>query len=217
MTRQNITVVITILILVLCGLSIWRTLRPIPDTFETNSFVGSGQGLADETAKAVQDRGEVVAVITTTHEEKGSSLSFVWNAFRDELKKHPGIKLTVQMLPPDQGEGVPGCSSVAFKEVLEQHTQAAAIVFFMSLPDWRWLQMKVAVPQVSSKIIVLADAPPFPKSHYAGYFTSGVLSALIIQRRGSNPNHVAKPKTPREWFANEYEVFTPQNYEALPE
>ncbi|MCG3147366.1 MAG: hypothetical protein PCFJNLEI_00805 [Verrucomicrobiae bacterium] len=217
MTRQNITVVITILIVVLCGLSIWRTLRPISDKFETNSFVGSGQGLADTTAQAVQNRGEVVAVITTAHQEQGSSLSFVWDAFRAEFKKHAGITLTIQMLPPDQGEGVPGCSSVAFKEILEQHSQASAIVFFMSLPDWRWLQTKVVVPHISAKVIVLAEAPPFPKSHYTGYFTSGILSGLITQRRGGAPNHVPKPKTPREWFHNEYQIFTPQNYESLPE
>ena len=78
--------------------------------------------------------------------------------------------------------------------------------------------MKVSIPEaVTAKILVLGDAPVSPKNHYEGYFSRRLVSVLITRRRENGSDQIAKPKTPREKFHNEYQVFTAQNFESLPQ
>ena len=85
-----------------------------PDQFDPAPFVGVGQVLAEEATQAVHDQGRLVAVLTAAHQERGSSPNLEWEAFRTELKKHPAVILeATEVIPPDTGEVVNGCSSVA--------------------------------------------------------------------------------------------------------
>jgi hypothetical protein len=54
------------------------------------------------------------------------------------------------------------------------------------------------------------------KSHYAGYFSRGILSVLIAKKEGdSSAASTAKPTSSREWFNQSYQVYTPENYDLL--
>ena len=219
MNRKIIAVIASLVILV-AGVCLWRTLRPSAgNQFDGGIPVGVGQVLAEETAKAVQDHGRVVAVIGKAAQESFGVAPTEWATFRTELKKHPGVIIDATEVDPPDTDGMPGCSAAAFNDILERHSQADAIIFFMALPSWHFFSTKVALPPPpTAKIIVMGGLmTSTPKIYYTGYFTSKLLSVLLIGRVAAAPDQIAEPKTPREKFHNGYLVITPANYESLPE
>jgi hypothetical protein len=105
---------------------------------------------------------------------------------------------------------------------LERHAQAAAIVFFISLPQWPG--DSVIPPHLSAKIIAVDQqnvgmAGESMRRRYSGYFSSGIMSALILPKFRSVPASTSpmNPQTPREWFDQFYSVYTEQNADRLPE
>ena len=95
-------------------------------------FIGFGQALADQTAQAVQDHGQIVAVINAPHQVPGEPLHAVWEGFQNELKQHPGVTLAITEVLSDDGTGIPpgaGCSRDQLKQIIENHAGASAIVF----------------------------------------------------------------------------------------
>lgn len=217
--QTKTTVVIASVVLLGAAVAIWQTFRA--PAINQQPFLGVGQVLAEQTAKLLQDRGRVVAVITADHQQPGNPLHTQWEAFQGELKKHSGITMaateTIVPDPNDPQADTAACSLAAFASVLERHAQADAIVFFVGLPGWHWLEERNLVPRsIGSKIIVLGSTSIGAKQHYEPYFLKEIVSVLVI-RWASSPSSTAKPRTPREWFDQEYQILTPQNYQSLPE
>src|SRR5262249_7109515 len=105
--------------------------------------------------------------------------------------------------------------------ILERHAKVDAIVFFMPLPPWNVFKMQVTLPSPPAAKVIVMGGSGFstfmPKNHYSGYFTNQLLSVLIVGRIQSAPDQIAEPKTPRERFHNQYQIFTPENSESLPD
>jgi len=203
--------------------ALWFEFRPATQSVDRTPIVGKmtgmGDVLAEETVKAVHGKGRIVVVTPQDPAIAGRWPDDRWETFQRELKKHTAINIiATEIVPADGADGPPpGCSRAAFQTLLERHAQADAIVFFMNLPDWE--RVETTIPQLAKlKIIVVDDhrrGPP--KRNYAGYFVNGILAALIGERTANEDQPASQPKTPREWFDKFYQVYTPQNYESLPE
>ncbi len=218
-SHRKPVVVLVVLVLLIAGYFIWRTFRA-PDTkFNQPLFVGSGQVVAEETVKAVNDRGRVVAVIGADQLQEDAPQHTQWQTFRKELQKHSAITLaateTIAYDPADPQSDMTACPISSFQSILGKHKDVDAIVFFVGLPAWHWVEEKNALPPgVTAKVIILANLSGSTKPHYEEYLKKGVISSLIIRCGGTRP--VPNPKSAREWFDSEYQIFTPQNYESLP-
>ena len=198
---------------------LWRYYHPsgvkVSRTEVINVQTGFGQVLAEETAKAVQDRGHIVVVTTDPPERFKSRANSHWHAFATELEKHNAIQITAtEGVTFEMDSGQLYCPRGAFKDIWERHKDADALVFFVDLPEW------AAVAEVVSqsgkpKLIAADNAGVLTKVHYGGYFTSGILAALIGKPAQLVPP--SQPKTAREWFDKFYQVYTPQNSDMLPE
>ena len=140
-----------------------------------------------------------------------------WNVFRNELKKYSNIQIAaIEIVKPEPEMGFLGCSAAAFLQILSRHTDAAAIVFLTDLPEW--LTVNEGIPRpFPTKILATDTMGKLTQRHYAGYFNSGSLAALIGANLAPIGVPAARPKTAREWFDQHYQVYTPQNFDALPE
>ncbi|MCG3148975.1 MAG: hypothetical protein PCFJNLEI_02427 [Verrucomicrobiae bacterium] len=206
-----------LLVILGAGVHLVRNLWPVADKFDPTTALAIGQILAEETTAAIQNKGRVVAVISELHQAPTGAAHVEWKMFREELKKHPAIELVATEIP-ENTDGIPECSSGPFKEILERHAQVDAIVFLLPLPPWSWLETRGAIPaSPAAQVIALGGAPFSAKQHFTGYFTHRVLSVLLCQRRERGSDQIVNPQTPREHLHNEYQIFTPQNYEMLPE
>ena len=202
-------VMIAVPVLLAALVSLWFTLGSSPPPVPRNYFTSLGQVLAQETVAAAGDRGQIVAVIAADHKQSGTPLNAQWQAFTGELKKHAAIQLA-------EPEVATLDSHLPLVEIIDRHPQASTLVFFMDPPDlrdWNAMANRATVPK-----IVAVGNPDLPaKGHYAQAFNKGILAALIFPRPTAAGAPAQPPKTSREWFDQYYQVYTPQNFETLPE
>ena len=202
-------VIIAGTVLLVALVSLWFMFRsPIPPVNRA-IFTSLGQVLAQETATAIHDRGQIVAVIADGYETSGTVLQPQWKAFTSELKKHSSISLA-------KPEIVPPGNHLPLGEILDRHTQAGAIVFYVDPPtsvDLDAVASRSALP----KLIAIGNPDLPAKNYYGHYLNSGMLAALIIPRSIPSAAPAAEPKTPREWFDRYYQLYAPQNFDTLPE
>ena len=216
---------IVIIASVICGIAlvaIWLQLRPVPVQIDRAPLIGAAAGagavLAEETIQAVHDQGRIVLVTDYDHNHSDRGQDFRWETFQAEIKKHSGITIAaIEIVEPDPNEPmISACPSAAFKAIVEHHTDSAAIIFFIDLPEWAKVAALIPRP-VGPKIIAVDNVAVPTMARYSGYFSSGILTALIAAQPSPASAPAAQPKTPREWFDKYYQVYTPQNYESLPE
>ena len=207
---QPKTIAIVASVVLLAALvSLRFTLRPSMPKVNPSILTSLGQVLAQETASAVHDRGQVVAVVADAYDQFGTVLRDQWKAFADELKKHPSVSLAAPEIRQ------PG-SHTPLGEVLDRHPQASAVVFFVDAPDALELEA-VAIRPSLPKIVAVGNPDVPAKNYYGNFLTSGLLAALIIPRSISDVTQSTELKTPREWVDRYYQVYTPQNFDILPE
>lgn len=182
--------------------------KDIP-TVDHRIYTSLGYALAQETATATHDRGQVVAIIP----DAGTSPSRIWReqwqAFTEELNKHPQISLATRVV------GLEG-SRVLLQQIVDQNPQVAGIVFLAGPLEFDDIQA-LSSRQPAPKLILLGNSDAPPKAYYTRFFATGVLAALILPRPFSDLGQQANPATLREWFEKYYRLYTPQNSESLPE
>ena len=202
-------------VLIVALVVIWSQTKSATLTLNHTLFGGIGQVTAMETATAIHNHGHVLAVIDWSCTISGGSHFDVWQAFQRELKKHSEITLLGPVISEiEHGDGSPGCSSSAFKNLLEQNADVDAVVFFVSLPYWNRLQQTQRIPQRLPPQVIVVDTG-LPLGHYADYFANGYVSVLIGARRDAVPTTPGRPRTERECFDQYFQVFTPANFELL--
>ena len=174
--------------------------------------------MAEETSTAVHGRGRIVVVTDYDHRRGDRGRDYRWEAFQDEIKKHTAITIeAVEIVESDPTEPlISGCPSGAFKAIVERHAGVAAIIFFIDLPEWTKVAALIARP-VGPKIIAVDNVGVPTQARYVGYFSSGILSALLAVQPALGGTAATQPQSPREWFDQHYRVYTPQNYESLLE
>jgi hypothetical protein len=214
--------VICILVLAVALFSIWTRFRPYqpqvnrPLIFGVN--VGIGEVLAQETVKAVHDRGHIVPVLNYDPDSRDRPPDYRWDSFCAEMKKHSAIHLEPAEViehDPHEDQAI-GCPTVAFEGLLQRHPDADAFVFFIDLPLWG--RVSSSIPTSATVKLIAVDTMGVPnKRHYDGYFSTGILAALIGASVQPPAAGLANPTTPAEWFAKFKEVYTPQNYSSLPD
>ena len=214
-----------IIVAVCCGvlgavLALWLWSQPavvrVPQAETKGIQTGLGLVLAEETAKVVPAHGRVVVITTFTPTQLKARSNYLWNTFASELEKRSlSITTTESVLNSAWNSGSLTADQAAFKELLERHATADALVFFVDLPDWGQIVAALPAQYSGPKIIAMDSVRQQMKPRYGGYFTSGMVAALI----GALPQarSQSQPKTPREWFDKYYQVYMVQNYESLTE
>ena len=208
-------------ILLILLASLWLELRPptakIDRTQTLQASTAVGQVLAEETAKLTQASGAIVVVAEHVLELDRNGPDARWNVFREELKKYPNIRIAaIEIVKPEPELGMPGCPAAAFLKILSRHADTAAIVFLTDLPEWLTVREGI-LRHFTTKLLALDTMGKLSQRHYAGYFTSGSLAELIGANLTPIGVPMAPPKPPREWFDKHYQVYTPQNFDTLPE
>ena len=215
-----------IIVAVCCGVlgavlvAIWLWSQPavvrVPQAETKGIQTGLGLVLAEEVAKGVPAHGRVVVITAFTPAQLKARSNYLWNTFASELEKRSlSITTTESVLNNAWDSGALTADRAAFKELLDRHANADALVFLVDLPEWGQMVAVLPAQYNGPKIIALDSVRQQMKPRYGGYFTSGMLAALIGP--STRPVLQAQPKTPREWFDKFYQVYTPQNYESLPE
>ncbi|MCG3147519.1 MAG: hypothetical protein PCFJNLEI_00959 [Verrucomicrobiae bacterium] len=209
--QRPLKILSVVVVLLVALILIGRSLRPAMPALDRSRFISLGHRLAEETSRTIQGKGQVVAVLEgAAFGDVHSPLHDQWKSFQQELARQSGISLAPpEVLPPDPNDIIPGAGSSRhqLKETLAKHAAADAIVFFFALPDWSLVAPQLPA-HVTAKILVADNQAGAAKRRYENYFGNGFLSVLIL---------AWSEKATGDGFAQNYTVFTSENYRSLPE
>ncbi len=201
---MNRKIIIALLLIVIIGTSVWLFYSDQGPKVNLNLYQTLGSVTADETAKLLGDKGEVVVVGWDSGSTKVAVDEAKIDSFEHALKKHKGMQFAgrervvrnpAQMMatggamPPDQ-----------LLKVVKAHPQAGAIVLFLAFPNLS-SQDAAALSQGKTKFIVVSGCNP----GYKKLLLDRVITLAIIPQFDRSEN-TQTPKTTRENFDQNFLV-----------
>lgn len=211
---------LAILAIAACSVRLYLTQFHRPSAKLLKPDQALGECAADETAKLLDNHGNIVIVRETRRGGISSLVDIQVDSFNARLKNLHTIKVAaielvemsrlpvspeIRMSNPLAEPSI-GLSAAGVLKVLRSHPDAKAYVLFGALPSMNSEEMN-ALKEKASQWVVLSDYEP----HYKILLKSGVIGLVIAPRSGPVGNHAKEPKTTREWFEQEYEVITPDS------
>ena len=173
--------------------------------------VGLGQGIATETAKLLHERGTIGVIMLPAHEMADLPEHDTWQAFKAALQQHPQIHIIATEIANTEPPIEYGLTPARLDKVLKEYPELDGVVSFYGIAQWD-SRVPFKLPRPELKIIAVQSNPVPIKP----YFANGSLALAIVSREISGHNS-AMPRTPADWFARNYQVFTVGNYQSLPE
>jgi len=212
--KRPLLVLVSVIVIVASLISIYLTFRTPTAKFNRKPFEGIGQVVAEQTAKLLKERGEIVVVVMKFDNKHMNALTAPPEAFRAALKSYPGIRIRTTESVSAQPQAMigPGTSLSAdqFIALLEKHATADALVSFVGVPlfqpaDWD------KIPRRRPKVIEAGSYSPQIRE-----FLERQIVQVSIQPRFKSFQETNEPVTPREWFDRYYMVVTAENLSELP-
>ena len=181
---------------------------------DLNPYTALGAVTAEETAKLLGNKGQVLVMARDTGADKNPSVEAELKAFRQTLKKHAGLSqvteriLATPMLMMATGGGVP--PDQLFK-ALATHANVGALVLFCGLPPLADPELET-LKKSGVRIVVVSSFQP----GYRLLLEQQVIHLAIVPRPDAPPPGAQPPRTLRERFDQDYLIVTPAAAARLP-
>jgi len=165
-----------------------------------------GAVTAEETAKLLGNKGQVLIMVRDTGADKNPSVEAELKAFQQTLKKHGGLSVITErvevtpMLMMSTGGGVP---PDRFLKACRTHPDVAAVVLFFGFPELADGEI-AALKQSGVKIVVVSSLRP----GYQRLLERQAIHLAIVPRRDAPTPTSQEPRTLRDRFDREYVVMT---------
>lgn len=173
-----------------------------------------GMVTAEETAKLVGNKGQVLVMAPDFGASKNPSVEAETKAFQQALQKQKSMSLATEriqaspMMMMATGGGVPVDQ---FFKAIEKHAGAAAVVLFFGFP-----QMADAELEMLKKTGVKTVVVSFFHPGYKRLMERQAIHLAIVPRVEPAPPEASAPRTVRERFDREFAVVTPADAARLP-
>jgi hypothetical protein len=173
-----------------------------------------GAVTAEETAKLLGNKGQVLVMARDTGADKNPSVEAELKAFQQTLKKNTGLSMVTEkiqvtpMLMMSTGGGVPPDQLL---KACRTHPNIAAIVLFFGFPELAEGEIE-ALKQSGVKIVVVSALRP----GYRRLLERHAIHLAIVPRPDAPPPTAQKPQTLRERFDQEYIIMTPAGTSGVP-
>ena len=173
-----------------------------------------GAVTAEETAKLLGDKGQVLVIVRDTGPDKNPSIEAELKAFQQTLKKRAGLSVQVErfrvtpVLMMATGGGLP---TDAFFKALETHGNTGAVVLFLGFPSLTEPEIGV-LKKAGVKTVVVSSL----RSGYKRLLERQAIHVAIVPRAETPPPGGPTPRTVRERFDQLYTILTPADAARLP-
>src|ERR1043166_5200938 len=210
-----------ILVPALCVLAIavsvvwtYRNQSQASARFDPGPYCALGTGVAEETAKLVPAKGQVIVFVPDTSQSRNETIEGELKCCEAALKQKGlsvtaivTFKLTIHEKMASGG-AVPANQLLA---ALPSHPNVAALVLLCAFPALSEQECD-ALKRTGVKCIVSSGY--FPA--YRRLLETQALHAAIVPRLDRGSAGTEKPKTLRESFEAQFTVVTPENVKTLP-
>lgn len=198
---KYLKIISSVLFIVIALAWLQRSLHPQPLDDEAMPPYGVGQVLAEEAAKEMHEKGQVVIVCMPMSSVRGQAQM---RGFLETLGQYKNITLTAtNIFQPS--ETLIGCLSFPqFFGVVNANSKADVIVSFLGVTSFTESQI-ATLPNPCPKLVVMDWNP----GDVQRGMKAGLLKAAVMSRRltGLPSDH---PKTPHQWFDRYYDLVTPE-------
>jgi len=173
---------------------------------------GIGQVMAEETSKLLEHKGRVM--IVTMETSKAPELNIQLAAFEKTLKKLGSVtierKFTLETDDKPKYRTGAGLSGRRYLRIVQKSAEAQAIVSFVGVPDL-----------TSDEIAKFEKMPHFVAEvrsvdKLKSLFDKKAIQVAIVSRFEFPAPGTKRPRTPREWFDNRFQIVTATNVASLP-
>lgn len=198
--NKSTRILIAIVALAAAGVSVYFATVGRAPKIDLSTYGVLGAVAAEETAKLLGGKGEVLLMCQDTGTYKNPSVEAQVKAFKDALKKSGSFSLTIEkspitpMLMLATGGGVP--PDLFFKS-LRAHPNAGAVVLFFRFPQLTDSQLE-ELKSFSAKRVVVSSLYP----DYQRLLDRQLLHLAIVPRPDAASTGTAK--TVRERFDQEF-------------
>jgi len=173
---------------------------------------GIGQVMAEETSKLLEHKGRVM--IVAMEASKAPELNIQLAAFEKTLKKLGAIKIerkfTLETEDKPKYRTGAGLSGRRYLRIVQKSAEAQAIVSFVGAPDLT--DDEIAKFEKMPKFVAEVRSVDKLKS----LFDKKAIQVAIVSRFEFPAPGTKKPRTPREWFDNRFQIVTATNAASLP-
>lgn len=214
--KRPLVVLGSIIVIVVSLISIYLSMRTPQPRINTLPFVGIGEVAAEQAAKLLDGRGEVVVVMLQLERANSKNLPRLpADTFREQLRKYPQIRISaIENVRPQMemmfGPGV-FWKAEDFIDFLNKHARADLVVTFVAVPPLKPEQI-ADLPKRRPRIL---DASASTISARA-LIEAGIVHVALAPRPEPDNANMPEPKSPREWFNRYYAVYNADNVEELP-
>jgi hypothetical protein len=183
----------------------WKTQFAAPE-INTALHQGIGEALAAEVIQALENRGDLLVITMVNSDSEILAAQFA--AFRAAIERARGIRIEdVEFIRSEKkakyGPGV-GLSASKLAREVKKNSKKAAIVSFVGLPELdeeEFAALGDPVPPLFAFSRDLEKLGPLAKRK--------LLKAAVVPRFQFPAPGPEKPRTPQEWFANQYQIVRP--------
>jgi hypothetical protein len=166
---------------------------------------GIGEALAEETIRCLDNHGDILVI--TMADGDSEILAAQFAAFRARLEKSSVRIKDVQLIDSEKkdkyGPGL-GLSASKLAREVKKNTKKAAIVSFVGLPKLDEEEF-VALGDVVPPLLAFSrDAEKL-----GPLLKHGLIKAAIVPRFRFPAPGPENPRTPGDWFTNQYQVVHP--------
>jgi len=214
MIKKTIGPVIAIIAIVGAALWIYRSMSGAPETFDLSTYNALGAGAAEETARLLGNKGQVVVIAPDTSEFKNPAVESQVDSFQKTAKKSGlTIAATVRFkVTPMESMALGGAvPRDRFLSALQSHPNTSAVILFCAFPSLASPDYDV-LKSGGTKCVVASGYLP----GYRNLLNAQVIHVAIVPKFDRSETPAKEPKTLREWFEQEFLVITPGKTASLP-
>ena len=178
-----------------------RTEKVNVDTYEVLGAI-----TAEETAKLLGNKGQVLVMARGTGANKNPSVEAELNAFQKALRKHNGMNVVtekVELTPMEVMAAGGGLPSDQLFKALAKHANIAAVVLFFGFPTLPDPELE-ALKKTGTKIVVVSSFHP----GYQRLLERQAIHLAVVPRSDGPAPGATAPRTLRERFDQEYLLLT---------
>jgi hypothetical protein len=214
MNTQTRKIIVAVVALSAAAVSVYFALSGRAPKVNLDPYAALGAVTAEETAKLVADKGQVLVIVRGTGANKNPSVEAELAAFQQTLKKHPGVNVLVEkfqvtpILMMATGGGLPADE---FSKALERHGNLSAVVLFLGFPVLTEPEIE-ALKKTGVKAVVVSALHPA----YKLLLEKQAIQLAIVPRAEPAPEGGPTPRTVRERFDQQYNIITPADAANLP-
>ena len=207
MNKRSKQILVAVFAIAAAVVSIRFAMTGPSQKIDLDPYNALGAVTAEETAKLIGNKGQVLVMARDTGANKNPSVEAELKSFQQTLKGQKGVTVHIEKIKvtPVQmmatGGGVPADQLM---KALDSHPGLGALVLFMGFPQLADSELEVLKKSGTKTVVACALRPGDQQ-----LIERDIVNVALVPRPDDAPPGAPAPRTLRERFDREFVILTP--------